>query len=118
MPNTRTTPPTENPEIRAAQSKQARDTMVRGAQDIQSVASTVDAMVLSIELMIADQKRIMQEQGASRFLRDNELWDGMATLATAIRGHMADVGKTGEAIELAGMAQERAELIAPMAAGA
>jgi hypothetical protein len=87
--------------------KQMREKIVQGAQTIQTSAELVDAMVFSLELMIADQKRLMREEGVIRLLVDNELWSAMATMTATMRIHMHEVGRVGEDIERAGMAQER-----------
>lgn len=83
------------------------DQMTAHARNIGSASESVDAMVLGIEVMIENQRKLMREQNVGTFLLDNELWTGIAVLLTMVRTHAFDMGKAGEAIEIAGMAASR-----------
>ena len=93
---------------RAPASDQPRDALLSHARTIQVAAEAIDAVVLGVELMLADQRRIMGETSASTFLLGNELWGGAATLLAMVRERASAIGEAGEAIEVAGMASPAA----------
>lgn len=89
--------------VRAVSQQDGINLMTDKARTIGAAAESIDAMILAVEVMIENQRRLMLDQNAGSFLHDNELWQGMAVLLTMVRTHAVDVGRAGEAIEVAGM---------------
>lgn len=81
----------------------AQDRILDALRTMQVTAELVDTMMLAVGLMVEDQKRLMERDGASSFLLENELWHGMGVMLEAVRGHMQDIQKSGEAAETAAM---------------
>lgn len=78
---------------------EARVRLLEFISAMQVTAELVDTMMLSVTLMIEDQKRLMRQAGSTDFLCDNELWQCMGVMLETVRGHMHDFQKSGEAME-------------------
>lgn len=74
---------------------------------MQVKADAIDAMVLGIEMMIENQRRLLVEQNPGSLVLGNEMWRGIATLLTMVRHHALDIGNEGQAAELASMQANR-----------
>jgi hypothetical protein len=73
------------------------------ARDISAKAEGIDALLLGVEVMIQDQRRLMRDEKAGSFLLDNELWGGIAGLLTMARHEALTIGEKGDAIQHAMM---------------
>lgn len=76
---------------------------LHAVRTMQVAAAEIDAMTLGVELMIQNQRRIMQQENVGSFMLDNELWTGMATLLSMVRHHALDIATNGETVEKAAM---------------
>lgn len=80
-----------------------RDQLLSRIRDIQLAAELIDAVILGVEVMLHDQRRIMREANVSSFFLNNELWVGVETLLTTVRSQATTIGELGEAIEVTEM---------------
>lgn len=76
--------------------------MTRGAS-IAAAAEEVCALILAVEGMIEDQRRIMQEANAASYLQESELWGGMEILLLIAKRTAEGMEKDGTAIQDTGM---------------
>ena len=84
------------------------DELTAALRNIQVKADAIDAMVLGIEMMIENQRRLMVDHNPGSLVLGNELWRGIATLLTMVRHHAMDIGSDGQAAEIASMQANRA----------
>ncbi|WP_260597440.1 hypothetical protein [Sphingomonas endolithica] len=71
--------------------------------EIQMAAEAIKAVIFVVELMLQDQRRVMQEENAYSFLHENELWDGTRTLLAMASERATTIGELGELMEMAEM---------------
>jgi hypothetical protein len=76
----------------------------RAASEISAGAEAVDALLLGVEVMIQDHRKMMREANVPAYLlTDNELAESVSVLLTLARHQALDIGKHGDAIQVAMM---------------
>lgn len=75
----------------------------RNATEISAAAEGVDALLLGVEVMIQSQRQMMTEAKVGDYMLNNELWSGITVLLTMARHETQDIGRAGDAIQVATM---------------
>lgn len=79
--------------------EQARNLITDHARNISAAAEEVGALIVGVEGMLADQRRLMTEANASKYLQENELWSAMESLLGIMRRTASQMGENGTAIQ-------------------
>ncbi len=89
------------------------DPVHRTASEVSAAAEAVDALLLGVEVMLLDVRRIMRETNVPGYLidNDNELLKGIGVLLTLARHQALDIGRHGDAIQHAMMAAPAGETV-------
>lgn len=90
------------------------DPVHRTASEVSAAAEAVDALLLGVEVMLLDVRRIMRETNVPGYLidNDNELLKGIGVLLTLARHQALDIGRHGDTIQHARMAAPAGETAA------
>lgn len=83
---------------------QAKDRVSAHARNISAAAEEVGALILGVEGMIADQRHLMTEANASKYLQESELWGAMEVLLVIMRRTADQIEADGTAIQNEAMA--------------
>lgn len=90
------------------------DPIHRTASEVSAAAEAVDALLLGVEVMLLDVRRIMRETNVPGYLidNDNELLKGIGVLLTLARHQALDIGRHGDTIQHAMMAAPARKTVA------